>query len=169
MRRMNREDALWGAPRIHDELLMLGINVAESTVGRYMVRRHRSPSQGWKAFLRNHAAGIALLDLFVVRTFSFKRLYGLVILRQARGRLLSITVTANPTAQWIARQVTTHFRGMNATTSASRLRRGFRRSLRAPHSRHGDPRSPNGATRAAAGWPMSSASSAPSGAKRSIT
>jgi hypothetical protein len=65
---MSRENSLWGAPRIHGELLMLRIEVAESTVGRYMVRRHRPPSQRWKTFLRNHAAGIASLDLFVVRT-----------------------------------------------------------------------------------------------------
>ena len=71
IRRMSRENLLWGAPRIHGELLMLGIEVAESTVGRYMVRRRRPPSQGWKTFLRNHAAGIASLDLFVVRTISF--------------------------------------------------------------------------------------------------
>ena len=71
---MNRENPLWGAPRIHGELSMLGIEVAESTVGRYMVRRRRPPSQGWKTFLRNQAAGIASLDLFVVRTISFKLL-----------------------------------------------------------------------------------------------
>jgi len=88
---------------------MLGIEVAESTVGRYMVRRHRPPSQGWKTFLRNHAAGIASLDLFVVRTISFKLLYGLVILHHAHRRLVSISVTNNPTAQWIAGQVTDAF------------------------------------------------------------
>src|SRR5579859_6793273 len=109
IRRMNRENPLWGAPRIHGELLMLGIEVAESTVGRYMVRRRRPPSQGWKTFLRNHAAGIASLDLFVVRTISFKLLYGLVILRHARRRLVAIAVTANPTDQWIAGQVTDAF------------------------------------------------------------
>ncbi len=65
IRRMSRENLLWGAPRIHGELLMLGIEVAESTVGRYMVRRRRPPSQGWKTFLRNHAGGIASPDLFV--------------------------------------------------------------------------------------------------------
>ena len=79
IRRMSRENPLWGAPRIHGELLMLGIEVAESTVGRYMVRRRRPPSQRWRTFRRNHAAGIASLDLFVVRTISFKLLYGLVI------------------------------------------------------------------------------------------
>src|SRR6202040_1634700 len=109
IRRMSRENPLWGAPRIHGELLMLGIEVAESTVGRYMVRRRRPPSQGWKTFLRNHAAGIASLDLFVVRTISFKLLYGLVILRHARRRLIAISVTTNPTAEWIAGQVTDAF------------------------------------------------------------
>jgi len=109
IRRMSRENPLWGAPRIHGELLMLGIEVAESTVGRYMVRGRRPPSQGWKTFLRNHAAGIASLDLFVVRTISFELLYGLVILRHARRRLVSISVTNNPTAEWIAGQVTDAF------------------------------------------------------------
>jgi hypothetical protein len=87
IRRMNRENPLWGAPRIHGELLMLGVEVAESTASRYMVRRRRPPSQGWKTFLRNHAAGIASLDLFVVRTISFKLLYGLVILVTPAGSL----------------------------------------------------------------------------------
>jgi transposase InsO family protein len=109
IRRMSRENPLWGAPRIHGELLMLGIEVAESTVGRYMVRRRRPPSQGWKTFLRNHADGIASLDLFVVRIISFKLLYGLVILRHARRRLVTIGVTTNPTAEWIAGQVTDAF------------------------------------------------------------
>ena len=77
IRRMSRENPLWGAPRIHGELLMLGIDVSESTVGRYMVRTRRPRSQGWKTFLRNQAAGIASIDLFVVRTISFKLLYGL--------------------------------------------------------------------------------------------
>jgi hypothetical protein len=89
---------------------MLGIEVAESTVSRYMVRRRRPPSQGWKTFLRNHIDGIASLDLFVVRTISFKLLYGLVILRHARRRLIMIAVTANPTDnQWIAGPVTDAF------------------------------------------------------------
>jgi len=109
IRRMSKENPLWGAPRIHGELLMLGIEVAQSTVARYMTKRQGPPSQGWKTFLRNHAAGIASLDLFVVRTISFKLLYGLVILRHARRRLVSIGVTSNPTAEWIAGQVTDAF------------------------------------------------------------
>jgi hypothetical protein len=95
---MNRENPLSGPPRIHGELLMLGIEVAKSTVSRYMVRRHRPPSQVRKTFLRNHAAGIASLDSFVVRTISFKLLYGLVILRHVCRPLVTISVTTNPTA-----------------------------------------------------------------------
>ena len=74
-----------------------------------MTRRQGPASQGWKTFLRNHAAGIASIDLFVVRTVSFKLLYGLVILRHARRRLVTISVTNNPTAEWIAGQVTDAF------------------------------------------------------------
>ena len=88
---------------------MLGIEVAESTVSRYVVQRRRPPSQGWKTFLRNPSDGIASLDLFVVRTISFKLLYGLVILHHARRRIVTIAVTASPTDQWIAGQVTDAF------------------------------------------------------------
>ncbi len=88
---------------------MLGIEVAESTVGRYMVRCRRPPSQGWKTFLRNHAGAIAALDLFVVRTISFKLLYGLVILRHTCRRLVSVCGTSNPSAAWLAGQVTDAF------------------------------------------------------------
>ena len=109
IRRMSKENPLWGAPRIHGELLMLGIEVPQSTVARYMTKRQGPPSQGWKPFLCNHAAGIASLDLFVVRTISFKLLYGLVILRHARGRLVRINVTSSSTAEWIAGQVTDAF------------------------------------------------------------
>ena len=110
IRRMNRENPLWGAPRIHGELLMLGIRIAQSTVAKYMERPpHRPSSLGWKTFLRNHAAGIASLDLFVVRTISFKLLYGLAILHHGRRRLVTVNVTFNPTAEWIAGQVTEAF------------------------------------------------------------
>ena len=104
IRRMSKEKALWGAPRIHGELQMPGSR-SRSTVARYMIRRPGPPCQGWKTFLRNHAAGIASIDLFVVRTVSFELLYGLVILRLARRRLVSISVPNNPTAEWIAGQV----------------------------------------------------------------
>jgi transposase InsO family protein len=88
---------------------MLGIDVGESTVGRYMIRIGRPRSQGWKIFLHNQAGGIASIELFVVRTISFKLLYGLVILRHTRRRLMRVVVTSNPTAEWIAGQVTEAF------------------------------------------------------------
>jgi transposase InsO family protein len=109
IRWMSKENPTWGAPRIHSELLMLGIDVSESTVGRYMIKTGRPRSQGWRTFLRNHSAATASIDLFVVRTISFKLLYGLVILRHARRRLVRIAVTSNPTAEWIAGQVTEAF------------------------------------------------------------
>ena len=92
--------------RIHDELLMLGIIVAQSTVAKYMCRRHLLSSQGWRNFVRNHAAGIAAVDLFAVPTIGFKLLYGLVILRLEQRLLQLVNVTSNPTAAWITRQIT---------------------------------------------------------------
>jgi len=80
IREMSRVNWLWGAPRIHGELLKLGIKVAESTIAKYMVRRPRRPSQTWRTFLHNHADGIAAMDLFIVPTIGFKLLYCLVIL-----------------------------------------------------------------------------------------
>jgi transposase InsO family protein len=100
---------LWGAPRIHGELLKLGLDVAQTTVAKYMVRHRRPPSQGWKTFLRNHADGIASIDLVIVPTITFRLLYGLVILRHGRRQLMSIGVTDQPTAEWIARQITEAF------------------------------------------------------------
>ena len=109
VRTMSRDNPLWGAPRIHGELLKLGIDIAQSTVAKYMSRRRRPPSPGWRAFLRNHTAHIACVDLFVVPTIGFKLLYGLVILGLERRRLVWTDVTANPTAEWIARQITEAF------------------------------------------------------------
>ena len=110
----NRRDqlcqpALWGAPRIHGELLKLGIYIGQTSVAKYMARKRRPPSQGWKTFLRNHADGIAAMDLFVVRTVSFRLLFGFLILRHDRRRILWVGVTAHPTAEWIARQLTEAF------------------------------------------------------------
>jgi hypothetical protein len=109
IRRMNTENPLWGAPRIHGELLKLGFQVAQSTVAKYMAKRGRGRSQTWKTFLRNHAPDIAVIDLFVVPTIGFKLLYGIVIMRLDRRRLLWTDVTTNPTAEWIARQITEAF------------------------------------------------------------
>src|SRR6202045_3988714 len=106
---MSTENQLWGAPRIHGELLKLGFSVAQSTVAKYMVKRRGPPSQGWKTFLRNHAPDIAAMDLFVVPTIGFKLLYGFVIVRLDRRGLVWINVTTDPTAEWIARQITEAF------------------------------------------------------------
>jgi len=109
IRRMSRENLLWGAPRIHGELLKLGFGVAQSTVATYMVKRRGSPGQGWRTFLRNHAPDIAAMDLFVVPTIGFKLVYGFVIVRLHRRDLVWINVTTNPTAEWVARQITEAF------------------------------------------------------------
>jgi transposase InsO family protein len=106
IREMSIANPLWGAPRIHGELLKLGIDVGQTTVAKYMARRRRPPSQSWKTFLHNHADGIASMDLFVVPTISFRLLYGLLILQHGRRELLWMGVTAHPTAEWIARQLT---------------------------------------------------------------
>jgi transposase InsO family protein len=109
IKKMSMENPLWGAPRIHGELLKLGFEVAQSSVAKYMVKRRGPPSQGWRTFLCNHAQDIAAMDLFVVPTISFNLLYALVIVRIDRRDLVWVNVTTNPTAEWIARQLTEAF------------------------------------------------------------
>jgi transposase InsO family protein len=109
IRRMSVEDVLWGAPRIHGELLKLGFEVAQSTVARYMVKPHGPPSQTWRTFLRNHAPDVAAIDLFVVPTIGFGLLYGLVVIQIARRNLVWVNVTSHPTAEWVAQQLTEAF------------------------------------------------------------
>ena len=109
IRRMSIENPLWGAPRIHGELLKLGFEVAQSSVAKYMVKRRGPPSQGWRTFLRNHAPDIAAMDLFVVPTVGFDLLYAFIIIRLDRRDLVWINVTTHPTAEWIARQITEAF------------------------------------------------------------
>src|SRR5216683_1810494 len=109
IRRMRIENPLWGAPRIHGELLKLGFEVAQSSVAKYMVKRRGPPSQGWRTFLRNHAPDVAAMDLFVVPTIGFDLLYAFVIMRLDRRDLVWINVTTNPTAEWVARQITEAF------------------------------------------------------------
>ena len=106
IRQMSVANPLWGAPRIHGELLKLGIEVGQTSVAKYMVRRRGPPSQGWRTFLRNHADGIAAMDLFVVPTISFRLLYGLLIMGHGRRQLPWFGVTRHPTAEWIANQLT---------------------------------------------------------------
>ncbi|MGA7737043.1 MAG: integrase core domain-containing protein [Pseudolabrys sp.] len=109
IRRMSIENPLWGAPRIHGELLKLGFEVAQSSVAKYMVKRRGPPSQGWRTFLRNHAPEVAAMDLFVVPTIGFDLLYAFIIIRLDRRDLVWFNVTTNPTAEWIARQITEAF------------------------------------------------------------
>ncbi len=106
---MSLANRLWDAPRIHGELLKLGIDIAQSTVAKYMARRGGGSSQTWKTFLCNHAAGIGAMDFLVVPTINFRLLFVLVILRHERRRLISWSVTDHPTAEWIARQITEAF------------------------------------------------------------
>ncbi len=102
---MSRANWLWGAPRIDGELLKLGIEIAQSTVAKYMVKRPRQPGQSWTTFLCNHAAGIAAMDLFVVPMIGFKLLYCLVFLAHDRRELVHHAITAHPTAEWVAQQM----------------------------------------------------------------
>jgi transposase InsO family protein len=106
IREMSIANSLWGAPRIHGELLKLGIDIGQTSVAKYMVRRRGPPSQGWNTFIRNHADGIAAMDLFVVPTISFRLLYGLLIMGHGRRQILWFGVTPHPTAEWIANQLT---------------------------------------------------------------
>src|SRR5664279_3521465 len=109
IRQMSMENPLWGAPRIHGELLKLGFTVAQSSVAKYMVKRRGPPSQGWRTFLRNHAPDIAAMDLFVVPTIGFDLLYAFVVVRLDRRDLVWINITRTPTAEWVARQITEAF------------------------------------------------------------
>src|SRR5437660_7203309 len=109
IRRMSVDNVLWGALRIHGELLKLGFEVAQSSVAKYMVKRSWPPSQGWRTFLRNHSQDIAAMDLFVTPTLGFDVLYAFIIVRLARRDLVWINVTSHPTADWIARQITEAF------------------------------------------------------------
>jgi transposase InsO family protein len=106
IREMSIANPLWGAQRIHGELLKLGIDIGQTSVAKYMARRRGPPSQGWKTFLKNHTDGIAAIDLFVVPTISFRLLYGLLIMGHGRRQILWFGVTSHPTAEWVANQLT---------------------------------------------------------------
>ena len=107
--RMSEENLLWGAPRIHGELLKLGFEIAESTVSKYVVRRRHPPSQSWRTFLRNHAEAIAAIDLCVVPTLTFEGLFAFVVVGHRRRQLLWFAVTQHPTAEWLAQQIVEAF------------------------------------------------------------
>src|SRR5712671_4579940 len=109
IRQMSTANPLWGAPRIHGELLKLGIEVSQATVAKYMVRRRGTPSPTWRSFLLNQAQGIAAIDMFVVACASFRLLYVTVILGHDRRKIIHTAVTEHPTAAWLSRQVTEAF------------------------------------------------------------
>jgi len=105
IRRMSLENPLWGAPRIHGELIMLGYDVSESTVAKYIVKRRERPTQNWKTFLQNHRTEIAAIDFLTVPMINFKTLYVFVVLSLDRRWVIHFNVTTNPTADWTANQL----------------------------------------------------------------
>ena len=105
IRQMCRENPGWGAPRIHGELLKLGIDIGESSVGKYMVRGRRPPPQTWRTFLDNHVTQLVSIDFFTVPTLRFQVLYVFLVLAHDRRRVLHFNVTAHPTAEWTGQQL----------------------------------------------------------------
>jgi transposase InsO family protein len=105
IRTMADMNPLWSAPRIHGELLKLGIVVSQSTVAKYMPRHRRPPSQTWRTFLTNHVDQITAADFFVVPTATCRLLFVLVILAHERRRVVHVAVTGHPTAAWTAQQL----------------------------------------------------------------
>src|SRR5262249_33753992 len=109
IRTISRDNPLWGAPRVHGELLKLGIDIAQSTVAKYMSQRRGPRSPGWQAFLRNHTAHIAGIDLFVVPTIGFQTALWAGHSGSGAPTVVWTNVTANPTAEWIAQQISEAF------------------------------------------------------------
>ena len=105
IRQMSRQNSLWGEPRIHGELLKLGFELAESTVSKYMAKQRGPSSQGWQTFLRNHADAIAGIDLCVVPSLTFERLFAFLVVGHGQRQLLWFAVTKHPTAEWLAQQI----------------------------------------------------------------
>src|SRR5882724_3085161 len=114
IRKMSLASPRWGAPRIHGELLKIGIAVSQATVAKYMVRHRKPPSQTWRTFLKNHAKDLVSADFFVVPTITFQLLFVFVILDHDRRRPIHFAVTSNPTAEWTARQLLEAFPWDNA-------------------------------------------------------
>jgi transposase InsO family protein len=105
IRTISHENPLWGAPRIHSELLKLGIKISEASVAKYMVRNPKPPSQTWRTFLDNHVSQLASVDFFTVHTVWFEVLFVFIVLAHDRRRVVHFNVTAHPTAQWTAQQM----------------------------------------------------------------
>ncbi len=109
IRRLSRENPLWGTLRVHGELQILGIDVSETTVAKYMFRHRKPPSQTWRTFLDNHAKDLASIDFFTVPTATFRILYVFLVLRLERREIVHFNVTPNPSAQWTAQQMVEAF------------------------------------------------------------
>jgi len=109
IRQMSMVNPLWGAPRIHGELLKLGVEVSQATVGRYMPWRPKDPSPTWRTFLQNHMTDLVAVDMFVVATATFRLFYALIVLGHDRRRIIHFGVTQNPTQAWLSRQMTEAF------------------------------------------------------------
>ena len=105
IRRMSKANPLWGAPRIHGELLKVGIDVSETTVAKYMIHIRKPPSSTWRAFLDNHASDLVSVDVFTVPTATFRVLFAFVVLSHERRRVLHFNVTESPSADWAALQI----------------------------------------------------------------
>jgi transposase InsO family protein len=105
IRQMSRDNPLWGAPRIHGELLKLGIDIGETSVAKYIVRRRKPPSQNWRTFLENHIKTMVSIDFFTVPTIRFQVLYVFLVLAHDRRRIVHFNVTAHPTAEWTVQQL----------------------------------------------------------------
>jgi putative transposase len=105
IRRMSRENPGWGAPRIHGELLKLGVDIGETSVSKYLVRSRKPPSQTWRTFLENHLQSLVSVDFFAVPTIRFQILYVFLVLAHERRRIVHFAVTAHPTAEWTAHQL----------------------------------------------------------------
>jgi putative transposase len=102
---MSLANPLWGAPRIHGEILKLGIEVSQATVSKYMIRHPKPPSQSWRTFLRNHAKDIVSIDFFTVPTATFRVLYVFLVLSNERRKVVHFNATEYPTADWISQQI----------------------------------------------------------------
>ena len=109
IRRMACENPLWGAPHILSELRLLGYDVAQATVAKYMPKTHKPPSQTWRTFLDNHIRDIVSIDFFTVPTLTLRVLYGFLVLRHDQRVVVHFNVTEHPTVQWVAQQIVEAF------------------------------------------------------------
>ena len=168
IRRMSDANPRWGAPRIHGELLKLGIDVSQATVAKYTVRRRQPPSQTWRTFLANHVGQIVAADFLVVPTATGRLLFVLVLLSHPRRRVVHVAVTAQPTAAWTAQQLREAFPWATAprycsTIAITHSTDGGRRRRPWAWTTSSRRRAPRGRTRRSNGF------SDPCGASASIT